>query len=104
MAIELTLASHESDSVKIIGSLYEKRAFAFMRIGNKASALIDGKMLNFLNHKNIIGWACLACCATNNTDYLIAITTFKCLTNKINKLNNEIKCGIKSHNYYQARF
>ena len=102
-AIELTLGSRDSQSVKLVGALYEYRAFALLRMDNKAMALLDAEILKVLNRKNILGLACFLCCTNDYSECLIAVNEFAFFSNKISNIHGEIEKANATFDYSKVR-
>ena len=102
-AIKLTLDSGDASAIQLIGSLYEKLAYGSLRIGDINRAFIAGKMVVKLNDNNIVGWLCVAHCASilkTRSDFIYySHNVVRIIYSNLKKIFNDIKLGVDSMDF-----
>ena len=102
-AIKLTLDSGDASAIQLIGSLYEKLAYGSLRIGDINRAFIAGKMVVKLNDNNIVGWLCVAHCAsilkTSNDFIYYSHNLVRIISSNLKKIFVDIKSAIDSMDF-----
>ncbi len=104
-AIDFTLLSRDSEAVKRIGAYFEISTMCQIRLKKETAALLDARMLIYLNDCNVYGWICLAYCyhaignVTSNRGMVIAADMAKQHTKELVKLVNKISAKINGESY-----
>ena len=98
-AIQLTLASGDHKAIQLVGSLYEKLAYGSLRLGDLQLASIAGKMVIKLNDSNIVGWLCVAHCASMlkmSSDFIYySHNNVNIIYSNIKKIFSDIKSAVE---------